>query len=70
MKKFIAFIIDIVISFGFVGYFIALLTGQITPSGFSLSGIPALILFIEIILYFTVLKKKLGKTPGQKLLKV
>ncbi|MBP7740889.1 RDD family protein [Candidatus Woesebacteria bacterium] len=70
MKKFFAFIIDIFISFGVVGYIIALFTGDTLPNGFNLTGIPALILFVEIALYFTVLKKYLGNTPGRKLLKI
>ncbi|HWS49102.1 MAG TPA: RDD family protein [Candidatus Methanoperedens sp.] len=70
MKKFLAFIIDIFISFGVVGYIIALITGNITSDGFELHGIPALILFAEVALYFTVLKKKLGNTLGRKILKI
>lgn len=70
MRKFVAFLLDVIISFGLVGYVIGILSGQVTENGFELSGVPALILFAEIILYFTVLRKKLGKTPGQILLKV
>lgn len=70
MKKILAFIIDFLLSFVLVGYIIAVLTGNTSSDGFNLTGIPALILFIEIILYFTVLKKALGKTIGRMVLKI
>jgi hypothetical protein len=70
MKKIIATAIDIFISFFVCGYLIGLATGQTTENGFMLTGIPSLILIVEMILYFTLLKKKLGKTPGKIIMKV
>lgn len=68
MKKFFALVIDIFISFGIIGYLIGSLTGQTTENGFKLNGLPAVILIVEIILYFVLSKKLFGKTIGQKIL--
>jgi len=69
MKKFLAFLLDVFISFVVAGYLIAIIFGQTTGTGgFYLNVFPAILLFVEVILYFTVLRKKLGQTLGRKIL--
>ena len=70
MKKFLAFVVDITISFFGLGYIIALITGETVQNGFKLQGMSAIVLFTLIILYFVLSKKFLGQTPGRKLFKV
>jgi len=70
MKKAIAFIIDLFGSFLVFGYSIGLVTGGLTSTGFKLDGLPALLLFVFVILYFVLSKKLLGRTLGQMLLRI
>lgn len=50
------------------GYIIAAFTGGTTASGFSLNGLPALLLLAVIVAYF-VLAKRMGGTPWQRILR-
>jgi uncharacterized membrane protein YbjE (DUF340 family) len=64
----IATILDLITSFFLLGYIVGWITGDLTEGGFELSGMPALVLFLLIILYFVVGGKYLGGTLGQRLL--
>lgn len=64
----LAAILDFFTVFGFGGYVIAKLTGNVTETGFSLNGMPAVALFAVIILYF-VLGPRMGGTLWQRLLR-
>lgn len=70
MKKLLAFIVDVLLAFVGLGYIIAVLFGQTTGSGFSLSGISAFILFLAIILYGVLSKKYFGQSLGRKIVGV
>ena len=61
-----AAILDFLLVFFVGGYLIALLTGGMTEGGFHLSGLPALLLFALIILYFWGMKR-LGGTLFKRL---
>jgi hypothetical protein len=52
------------------GFAIAWLTGNLTESGFQLSGGPALAVFALIALYFILFGRFLGGTLCQRLLRV
>jgi|TARA_B100001964_G_scaffold194967_1_gene218800 uncharacterized membrane protein YbjE (DUF340 family) len=64
----IATILDLITSFFLLGYIVGWITGDLTEGGFELSGMPALVLFLLIILYFVVGGKYLGGTLWQRLL--
>lgn len=57
----IAFIFDLFGSFMLFGYIIAALTGGTTEGGFSLSGLPALILFALVIAYMVLMPRYGGR---------
>ncbi|MEN3929620.1 hypothetical protein WJT86_00930 [Microvirga sp. W0021] len=61
--------LDFLTAFAVMGYLIGLISGQTTENGFSLSGGPALILFILIIAYF-VIGNRTGGTIWKRILKV
>lgn len=65
----LAFVLDLITSFAVLGYLIAKLTGNTTEGGFQLNGMPALILFALIIVYFVVLGRYGGGTLWQRILK-
>ena len=67
-KKVVAFILDLVTSFGGFGYLIAQITGDTTSGGFKLGGAPALILFALVIAYFVIGWKFAGGTIWQRIL--
>ncbi len=67
-KKVVAAILDFFTVFLIGGIIIANLTGDTTSGGFELNGIPALILFALIAVYF-VLGHKYGGTLWQRILK-
>ena len=67
-KKVVAAILDFFTVFLIGGIAIANLTGDTTSGGFELDGIPALVLFAVIAVYF-VLGHKLGGTLWQRILK-
>ncbi len=64
----IAFILDFFASFMVFGYVIAAITGDTTEGGFSLNGLPAIILFALVIAYF-VLMPRFGGRLFQRLLR-
>lgn len=64
----LAAILDFFTVFFVGGYVIAKLTGNVTESGFRLNGLPAVALFVVLILYF-VLARRVGGTLWQRLLR-
>ena len=67
-RKILAGILDVITSFGGIGYIIAKITGNTTESGFELNGMPAFILFALIAAYFILLPKYAGGTIWQRIL--
>jgi DMSO reductase anchor subunit len=67
-RKVLAAILDFLTVFFGGGYAIGQLTGNVTDEGFKLEGVPALILFAVIIVYFVVGGKYLGGTIWQRIL--
>jgi hypothetical protein len=67
-RKVLAAILDFVTVFFAGGYAIARWTGNLTDDGFKLEGMPALILFALIIVYFVAGSKYLGGTIWQRIL--
>ncbi len=66
----LAAILDFLTAFLVFGYIIALLSGDMTEGGFQLNGLPALILFVLIFVYFWAGKKYFGGTIWKRILKV
>lgn len=64
----LAAILDFFTAFGLLGYLVARFTGNLTETGFSLSGGPAWLLFALIAVYF-VAGRYLGGTLWQRILK-
>ncbi|GAB4298523.1 MAG: hypothetical protein Kow0058_14740 [Roseovarius sp.] len=64
----LAFILDLFFSFFIIGYVIATFTGDTTEGGFSLSGLPAVILFAVVIAYMALMPR-FGGRIFQRLLK-
>ena len=64
----LAAILDFFTVFAIGGYLIARMTGNVTDTGFQLNGMPALILFAVIIVYF-VAGRYLGGTLWQRILR-
>jgi len=67
-KKIVAAILDFFTVFIAGGMVVAQLTGNMTDGGFSLEGLPALVVFAVIIVYFVVCNKFLGGTLWQRVL--
>ena len=65
-KVVIAAILDFFLVFLLGGYIIATLTGNTTEGGFQLNGLPALVLFAVVILYFWGMRK-VGGTVFRRL---
>lgn len=65
-KVVIAAILDFFLVFLLGGYIIATLTGNMTEGGFQLNGLPALVLFAVVILYFWGMRK-VGGTVFRRL---
>ena len=63
----LAFILDLFSSFLLFGWLVATFTGGVTEQGFNLSGWPALICFVFIVLYF-VIGSRTGGTAWARLL--
>ncbi|MEM7753454.1 MAG: hypothetical protein AAF230_08585 [Pseudomonadota bacterium] len=57
-------------AFFVLGFAVASVTGGLTEDGFSLSGVPALILFALIFGYFWAGKRHFGGTIWKRILKV
>ncbi|MDO9564830.1 MAG: hypothetical protein Q7J60_24685 [Bradyrhizobium sp.] len=67
-RKVLAAILDFVTVFFGGGYAIGYLTGSVTSEGFKLEGMPALVLFALLIVYFVAGSKYLGGTIWQRIL--
>ena len=67
-RKVLAAILDFFTVFFVVGYTIGQLTGNVTNDGFKLEGMPALVMFALIIIYFVAGTKYLGGTIWQRIL--
>ena len=67
-RKVLAAILDAFTVFFVGGYTIAQLTGNVTNEGFKLEGMPALIMFALIAVYFVAGTKYLGGTIWQRIL--
>jgi hypothetical protein len=65
----LAAILDFVTAFFVFGFVIAWATNILTPGGFILSGLPALLLFAAIVAYFVV-GKRVGGTLWKRILRV
>ena len=68
-RKVLAGILDFLTVFFVGGYVIGKLTGNTTDDGFKLEGLPALLLFALIVVYFVVGRKYLGGTIWQRILR-
>ncbi len=69
-KRVVAFIMDCVLSFGGIGYGVGVVTGNVTSTGFSLSGGSAFLAFFLIFAYFAGFEACFGATPGKMILKI
>jgi uncharacterized RDD family membrane protein YckC len=69
-KRVIASILDFLTIFVVAGYAIAKLTGHTTPKGFNLEGLPALILFAVIVVYFYLGRRRLGGTLWDRIFRI
>ena len=67
-RKVLAGVLDFIFAFTIAGYAIAYVTGDLTKDGFSLHGLPALLLFAAIAIYFVAFSRYLGGTFWQRLL--
>lgn len=65
----LAAILDFLTAFFVLGFVIAWLSGGMTEGGFQLNGMPALILFVSIFVYFWAGKKFFGGTIWKRILK-
>ena len=68
-RKVVAAILDFLMVFFVGGYIIGYATGTLTSEGFKLEGIPALILFAVLVVYFVAGSKYLGGTVWQRILR-
>ena len=64
-RRAVAIIIDSII-LCVLGYIIAMFTGGTTSAGFSVTGAPALILFLIALAYYVVMEVTSGGTIGKK----
>ncbi len=67
-RKVVAAILDFLTVFFGGGYAIGAATGSLTSEGFKLEGMPALLLFALVIVYFVAGSKYLGGTIWQRVL--
>lgn len=65
-RRFVAQFVDLVI-WVVLGYFVAVLTGSTTASGFDLQGGPAFLWFAIGAVYFIALEGRYGQTVGKRL---
>jgi DMSO reductase anchor subunit len=68
-KKVLAAVLDFLTVFFAGGFLIGTLTQSTTSDGFQLEGLPALVLFALIAVYFVVGSKYLGGTIWQRILR-
>lgn len=67
-KRGVSAVFDFFTVFFVGGYIIGKLTNETTDEGFSLSGGPAIALFVLIVVYFYVGRKQLGGTLWDRIL--
>jgi DMSO reductase anchor subunit len=67
-KRVVATILDFLTVFIGGGYLIGRATGSLTPDGFNLTGVPALLLFALIVAYFFAGRRVLGGTLWDRVL--
>ncbi|POO57442.1 hypothetical protein [Agrobacterium rosae] len=65
----LAAILDFFTAFWIFGYLVALVFGGRTEEGFSLQGMPAVLVFALIVAYFLVFNRYLGGTIWKRILK-
>jgi Kef-type K+ transport system membrane component KefB len=65
----LAAILDFLTAFFVLGFLIASVSGGMTEDGFQLNGLPALVLFVAVFLYFWAGKKYFGGTLWKRILK-
>ena len=68
-KIILAFILDLYTSFFIIGFLISLVFGGRTDNGFHLNGLPALLCFALIVVYFIV-GNRTGGTFWKRIFKV
>jgi len=68
-RKVLAAVLDFLTVFFVGGYVVGYLTSDLTSDGFKLDGMPALILFAVIVVYFVAGSKYLGGTIWQRILR-
>ena len=69
-KRVTAAILDFLTIFFLGGYAIGSLTGDTTADGFNLTGLPALVLFAVIVVYFYVGRRHLGGTLWDRIFRI
>lgn len=67
-RRVLAAILDAFTAFFGLGYIVARLTGGLTENGFSLEGLPALVVIALVIAYFVV-GPRVGGTIWQRILR-
>jgi len=67
-KRVLASIVDFFTAFFVFGMAIAYVTGDTTSTGFKLDGLPALVLFALVVVYFFVGRRYLGGTLWDRIL--
>ena len=67
-RRFVAHILDLLISFLGLGFIVAALTDNLTSTGFHMEGFTALGLFVLMFAYFWLLEGLLGATLGKLML--
>lgn len=61
-KRVVAGVLDFISAFFTLGYVIGWATGGLTPTGFRIVGLPALVMFAAIIAYFVIGRRYAGGT--------
>jgi hypothetical protein len=69
-KRVVAAILDFFTVFYLGGLVIGYLSGHATGASFQLSGVPALILFVLIAVYFYVCRRHLGGTLWDRIFRI
>jgi uncharacterized RDD family membrane protein YckC len=67
-KRVFALILDTVTIFSLAGYLIGWLTGNLTPNGFQLDGMPAWLWLATIVAYFYIGRTIAGGTLWDRIL--
>jgi hypothetical protein len=67
-RRGVAATLDVLTVFFGAGYVIGALSGQLTESGFALTGGPALLLFAVCVAYFYIGRRVLGGTLWDRIL--